>query len=135
MRNVLKCIAEHYIWLFECYEFRISNSEYHPSFGGQGLVELENASVRLRFVSDREKVFLEFGPKHGWRDDEAASVDLVCWAIEGEYQGQAILTDSLNRFVRQRFDAIIELFSENGPDKLRSIFKTLKNQRSKMLFG
>jgi len=47
----------------------------------------------------------------------------------------AMATDFTNDFVRERFDTIAALFSENDPEDLKQIFGKLKKRRSKKLFA
>ena len=120
MKNILNCIATHFLWLFELYNFRINNSEYNASFGGQGMVELKNATIKICFVSDREKIYLEFSPIKGWPAGDVVTMDLLCELLTGQSIDTAILTDKSIKFVKDHFGDVISLFSENDLNELLS---------------
>ena len=135
MKNVLFCIASHFVWLFEVYSFKLTNSEFDESFGGAGWVELTNQSLRIRFVSDRENVHVELAPLEGWNEGEGVTVDLIYGHLTGQDTNTARVTEETTSFLKGRFEDIALLFSKNEPLELRSIFKELKKQRARRLFG
>ena len=135
MKNILNCIAEDFLWLFDLYNFRITNSVYNSSFGGQGMVELKNADIKICFVSDREKIYLEFSPIKGWPEGDVVTIDLLYEKITGKSIDSAMLTDISITFIKGHFSAVISLFTENDPKELLSAFNKMKMERAKRLFG
>ncbi len=135
MKNILICIASHFTWLFEAYGFRLTNSHYDATFGGQGWVELEGHSMRIRFVSDREKVYPEFAPLGGWPEGEGVTLDLLYRYLTGQYMDTAMVTDASCEFLKKRFGDILLLFSNGDTSELRAAFEKLKRERAKRLFG
>ena len=136
MKNVLTCIASDYLWLFEKYGFRIIDSFWDPSFGGQGMVALSNGSIQIRFNSDRDQVIIEFFPQEsGWPTDEFITVDLLYTRITGGFLDAAVVSENTTSFLYSRFDEILALFSGVDSEALISEFRKLKKERSKRLFG
>lgn len=84
------------------------------------MVELENANIKICFVSDREKIYLEFSPIKGWPEGDVVTVDLLYEQITGQSIDTAILTDKSIKFVKDHFGDVISLFSENDLNELLS---------------
>ncbi len=135
MKNVLICIATHFIWLFEQYNFRIVDSSFDHSFGGQGSITLKNSRIIVNFVSDRDKVSLELSPIKGWGDYPGVTLDLVYQHILGKSIDTTMITDETIQFLRDHFDSITTLFCDNDAENLKSIISKLKKERAKRLFG
>lgn len=135
MKNLLICIATHFIWFFEKYNFRIVDSSFDPSFGGQGLITLKNTKITVCLVSDRDKIFIEFSPLKGWEDHDGVTLDLIHQHILGKSIDTTMVTDETIKFLKDHFDSITTLFCDNDTEKLKSIFSKLKKERAKRLFG
>jgi len=77
MKKLLNFLAEHFEWLLTEYDFKIANSEYSKTFGGEGLIRLTNSILQIDLVNDRDLTFLEFSPIKGWKIGETTSYDII----------------------------------------------------------
>ncbi|MEK6216150.1 MAG: hypothetical protein N2B03_02900 [Boseongicola sp.] len=60
MDNCLAYLLAHLGFLYRDKGFRIVDSKHSPSFGGDGCLILESEILRLRLVSDRGQLLLDF---------------------------------------------------------------------------
>ena len=102
---------------------------------GKGLITLKNSKITVTFLSDRDKVSIEFSPIKGWEDHAGVTLDLIYQHILGNSIDTTMITDETIKFLRDHFDAITTLFCDNDAEKLKSIFSKLKKERAKRLFG
>ena len=136
MKKALYCIADRFMWLFEKYEFRITDSRCFPNFGGVGSVQLANPSMKVCFVVEAgDPVCLLFAPQNGWEDRDGVSVDIVYRRLTGKLDDEAFVTDATVAFLEKNFDAIQSLFADNDPGELRKDLKALEEDRANRLFG
>lgn len=136
MKNVFLCLATNFLWLFEKYGFRIVDSLWEPGFGGQGMVALSNGLLQIRFLADRDKVNIEFSLlQRGWPKDEYVTVDLLYTRIEGRRVDSALVNEQTIRFLQDRFDDILVLFSDGKAEDIAAEFKKMKKERARHLFG
>lgn len=128
-------MAKHLDWLFTEYGFRITNSEYSPTFGGEGVVRLENDTLRIELVSDRDRTFLEFSPKDGL-EGNTVTYDLIKQMLTKEVCDESIMINASQiAFLHDNFPKIISLFSTTEKGDLLKKIKSMKKARAKRLFG
>lgn len=136
MKKILLCLAESFLWLFESYDFWIFDSHWEPGFGGQAMIALSNGSIQIRFLTDRDQVYLEFSPIHSiWPDDEVVTIDLLYARIVGGFIDTAMVDSQTAGFLKAHFDDILALFSDSNVNDLITEFKKLKKERARNLFG
>ncbi len=135
MKKLLILLAEKFEWLFLEYDFKIQHSEYTPSFGGEGLIRLENEILRIDLISDRDRAYLEFSPSGGWIKGETVTYDLLRQLINDEVCSETTITASQIEFLRENFTKVIALFASLQKDELLKKIKILKKERAKRIFG
>lgn len=135
MKNLLMILAKHFDWLFTEHGFRITYSDYSDTFGGEGLIRLENDILRIDLINDRDRVFLNFLPREGWKESDSVSYDLIRQILTKEICDDAKFQPSQAEFLRTNFAEIISLFAVRDKKDLLRKFDTLKKQRAQRLFG
>ena len=134
MKDLLKFIDKNFMWLLSNFDFKIVDSEYYESFGGQGSIRLENSILCIDLISDRHQAYLEFSPIEGW-NDESTSFDIIKQILTNEICDDSIISEEQIRFLRDNFKDILSLFSStNKNDTLKKV-KILEEKRGKRLFG
>ncbi len=133
MQQVLVCIANLFMWLFEDYHFKFCDSAYHPAFGN-GWVELRNHNLIVRFVSDRNLVLIEVAPAAGWTDTDGFSLDLLGTLLGIEGLSRSIITPESAKLFRNHFPEIVKVITETEPGELRRIMAGLEKERAARLF-
>ncbi|SIO27394.1 hypothetical protein SAMN05444166_3390 [Singulisphaera sp. GP187] len=63
MRKILLVLAGEASFLYADKGYRITDSNYGPSFGGGGDVTLSGEVLDLRFWLDRDRLFLDFSER------------------------------------------------------------------------
>jgi hypothetical protein len=135
MTRILGFIVDYMGFLWSGARFKIIGSEIANSNGGDALLLVESDRLRMRFVSDRTQLFLEFQPIGTPVPNEWFSIDLIRRMILGTRETSALLDESYAEFFHQHLDEIEERFSSENWTEVHSQLKALKVKRAKELFG
>jgi len=103
------------------------------SFGDDSYVILMNDSIRIRLVSDRGQLFLDFQPSKSCKD--WYSIDLVSQYITGKIEISAELDTHYEYFLSSKIGDIINIFSDKKCMKTVAKLKELERDRAKRMFG
>ncbi|MCP4652655.1 MAG: hypothetical protein GY858_04650 [Candidatus Omnitrophica bacterium] len=123
------------MWLFSDYGFKIRDSEYSPSFGGEGLIRLENEKIRIDLISDRDHAYFEFSPIEGWEKGETVTYDIIRQLITNEVCDDTMISESQIVFLKANFPKIISLVASPQKNDLLFKIRQLERERAKRLFG
>src|ERR1700722_9258077 len=116
MTRILAFIVNYMGFLWSGARFRIVGSEVSTSNGGDALLLVESSQLRLRFVSDRTQLLLDFQPSETVNPNEWFSIDLIRRIILGNREFSALLDESYVEFLQRNLDEIENRFSnENWP--------------------
>jgi len=133
MKEILTFLINNRDYLFNEYGFRFVDSMVSESFGGDSYVILENDSVRIRLVSDRNQLFLDFQPKINCK--EWYSIDMVNQYLTGEIKESAELDVHYEDFLSKEMADIINIFSGEECALTLIELKKLEKERAKRTFG
>lgn len=99
------------------------------SFGNAFLI-LEHENLRLRFIKDRDQLFLDFQSTTKNRKNEWFSIDIVKQLITDKIEPSSEMDSEKAEFLRTNLDEIQRLFS---PTNIENTFKKLKElERERM---
>ncbi len=135
MTKILAFIAQHMGYLWVGARFRIVGSEVTTSFATNAVLFVDSDRLRLRFISDREQLFMDFQPVTGAGPNDWYSIDIVRRMLQGKPERSAELDPSYAEFLRDNLDEIEARFSEENWPATRETLHKLELQRSKELFG
>jgi hypothetical protein len=134
MRLIFSFIAGYLACLWDGAWFQITASESSSSNGGDGYLVVESSVLRLRFVCDRQQLFLDFQP--AWSDrTKWYSNDLVRRMFTRERERSAVLDESYAQFVCDNLQEIERRFDRSNWDETESTLKALQRKRDKERFG
>ncbi len=134
MTQILVFVATYMGFLWEGARFRIVDSEVSTANGGDALMVVESAALRMRLIQDRGQLFLDLEPLMVGKS-EWYSIDLVRRLFLGRREESAVLDGSYAEFVRDYLGEIEERFGPKVWDSTREDLRKLKIQRSKEMFG
>jgi hypothetical protein len=134
MTKILAFIAQHMGYLWVGARFQIVGSQPGSS-KVNAILFVESSRLRLRFLSDRGQLFMDFGPVTGAGPNDWFSIDIVRRMLQGKPEKSAELDPSYAEFVRDNLDEIEARFSEENWPATRETLHKLELQRSKELFG
>jgi hypothetical protein len=132
MRELLRTLAEHLVFLLDPGRYRLVNS-YVGSTYGDAWVALEGEVLVWRVVRDRSQIFLECrecdGPNDKWY-----STDVLIRLLTGQRVDSAELTEETANWVEQNLGEIESRFRTNLAGTIDEL-QELKRKRAKELFG
>jgi hypothetical protein len=137
MTKILEFIAAHMGFLWRGARFRIVGSEVSTSFGTNALLLVEGERIRLRFISDRDELSLDFQSVRAnpSKNREWHSVDRIRRLMTGRREESGLLDESYARFVEEHLGQIEDLFSPEKWPETKERLKALGKVISKELFG
>lgn len=135
MDQILTFFLKYCSFLFTKCGCRFTDSEVSTSFGGDAWLILSAKNVRLRFVSDRGQLFLDFQSVGDQCDKSWYSIDIVRQLVNGEDRYHAQMDEGNAEFLKSHFAKIEELFSAESFPKVRRRLVKLEQLRSKRLFS
>ncbi len=135
MTKILQFIAQHMGYLWVGARFQIAGSQVATSFGTDAVLFVDSSRLRLRFVSDRDQLSLDFRPVTGADPRHWYSIDIVRRMLQGKPETSSLLDRSYAEFLRDNLDEIEARFSEENWPSTRETLHKLELQRSKELFG
>ena len=135
MTLILTFIAAHMGFLWDGARYRITGSDVTTSNGGDALLLVESAELRLRFVRDRGQLFLDFQPSFSSLEDAWFSIDLVRRLHTGQREQTAEMDVGYADFVREHLLLIERQFAAADWPTTRKALQELKVKRAKELFG
>ena len=134
MKRIFSFIATYMACLWDGGWFQITSSESSTSNGGDAYLVVESSVLRLRFVCDRQQLFLDFQP--AWADGTKwYSNDLVRRMFTGERERSAVLDESYAEFVCSKLAEIETRFAPSNWDETQAALKTVQRKRDKERFG
>ena len=132
MNDLLSYLIEHLAFLYNDYGARFVDSEIRAP---QALLVLEMSDLRLRIVSDRSQLFLDFQSTHHPDRDDWFSFDIVRRFITGEVVDSAELDESKIAFTKEHLVKIAKAFSTEDYRATESIMHRFEQERAERLFG
>jgi len=133
MRYVLEFLQNQFFWLF-AEGFKIVDSDYYDSFGGQGAIDLANDRFRISFRSDRDQVHVSIAPLPMEGFEGVVSIDLFVLDKTGEL-GDSRASESLSAYLRENLDEIASWFEGLSAEELIQKTTKLMGLRSKLFWG
>ena len=92
-----------------------------------------NDSIKIRLVSDRDQLFLDFQPIKNCKD--WYSIDVVCQYITGEIEKSAELDAHYKILLSNKMAKVISIFSSEHCLQTIGELKKLERERSIRMFG
>jgi hypothetical protein len=135
MNRILDFIVRFCSFLWIDARFRIIDSEATTSFGGNAFIVVASARLRLRFVADRDQLFLELQEVDAVRPKEWYSIDLIRRLVTGNRESSAVLDESYAMFLKENMLEIESLFDGERMPDTRKRLQDLKRKRAKEMFG
>jgi hypothetical protein len=135
MDEILEFIVSYMAFLWEKANYQIVGSEVTTHNGGDALLLIESANVRLRFACDRRQLFLDFQTRNGSSRSEWYSVDLIRRMFFGNRETSSFLDASYAAFMREHMEEIDRRFSAENWPETRSELRVLRAKRAKETFG
>lgn len=134
MKLIFSFIAAYMACLWEGGWFQITGSESSTSNGGDGYLVVESSVLRMRFVCDRQQLFLDFQP--AWANSAKwYSNDLVRRMFTERRERSAVLDESYAKFVCDNLQEIERRFDKSNWDETESALKAVQRKRDKERFG
>jgi hypothetical protein len=135
MTRILEFIARHMGYLWVGARYQIVGSQLGTTFGTDAVLLVESDGLRLRFVSDRDQLFLDLQPVGSGDPRHWYSIDLLRRLLQGQHETSALLDRSYAEFLRENLDEIEARFSaERWPSTFEDL-RRLEARRAKELFG
>ena len=131
MNELLKYLIRHFSFLYYDYGARFVDSQTN---GGDAFIELEMQNMRLRFVRDRDQLFLFFRSTSS-HSQEWFSLDLVRQFIRQKPSNRTLLDPRLVAFVRENLREILKAFSPANREATERILDQYARERAKKMFG
>ncbi|MEJ2249122.1 MAG: hypothetical protein P8Y97_05605 [Candidatus Lokiarchaeota archaeon] len=129
IEKILQYLIKYCSFLYAPNKFRFVNSMSSESFGNAFLI-LEHENLRLRFIKDRDQLFLDFQSTTKNRKNEWFSIDIVKQLITDKIEPSSEMDSEKAEFLRTNLDEIQRLFS---PTNIENTFKKLKElERERM---
>jgi hypothetical protein len=135
MTGILSFIVNYMGFLWAEARFKITGSELAISNGGDALLVVESDRLRLRFVSDRRQLVLDFQPAATSTPNEWFSIDLIRRMMTGARESSSILDESYAEFIEHHLAEIEERFSIENWAVTHSRLQGLARKRAKEMFG
>jgi 3-isopropylmalate dehydratase small subunit len=124
---------KHCSFLYSQKMFRFVDSEVSESFGNAFLV-LKHDNLCLRFVKDRDQIFLDFKPVNKKGEKYWFSIDIVKQLVTGKIEESAEMDSEKSAFLKANIDEIEQLFSTTKTETTIKKLKDLERARAKRLF-
>lgn len=113
---------------------RFTDSRCDKTFGGNAYIILSNETIEVRFVRDREQLFLDFRATGHRRTRSWYSMDVVRQLLTGEI-GRSEMDEENATFLKSRFPEIQERFAKPRIAETEANLKAFEAARAKRLFG
>jgi len=134
MKSVLQVLQNQFYWLFT-EGFRIVDSDFHESFGGQGSVDLASDQLKVRFASDRSQVDVSIAPPIPTKEfDNFIPIELFILDTTGRFEN-SFASESMSEFLHDKLEEIAAWFEAPSPDEFDDKLRRLEKMRAKFLFG
>lgn len=133
MRELLRTLAEHLIFLLDPGGYRLAGSEVGSAFG-DAWTTLESDHLIWRLVRDRSQIFLECRERGG-PDDRWYSTDLLIRLVTEQKVESAELTPQTAAWIEEHLPEIEARFGSDEIEGTIRQLQALKRQRAKELFG
>lgn len=113
MDAILQALLDHYGFLYKEHSYRLVDSEYWDSFGGNGYIALASPRLQVRFTRERSRTFLDFkeptAGEDGWQH-----YDLVYRLLTGVELPEGTWDDLDPAFLRENLTKIESLFDDSN---------------------
>ena len=135
MDAILKFILTYLSFLYKEFKFVFVDSLVSDSFGGDSYLVLSSEYLKLRFVSDRGQLFLEFQSRVADGKNSWHSIDVIKQLTTKEICDNAVLDENHVRFLKDKFPEINRLFSQENAKETVTKLKKLEKERAKRMFA
>lgn len=132
MNELLQFIMRHFSFLYNELGARFADSQVR---GPDALLVLEVGGLRLRFVRDRDQIFLDFQHARLPRSDDWFSFDVVRQLVTGTIHDDAVMDDAKAGFVQANIEEISSAFSKARHQATENTLHQYEAARAKRLFG
>ena len=134
MNRILAFLLKNLSFIYNEFGFNFVESKVGGSFGDDAYLILSSDSTRVRFVSDRGQLFLDFqsikcDKKNNWH-----SVDAVKELLTSHVPRSSVLSDEYVTFLKVNFQMICEMFSVDNARQTVEKRKVLEKKRAKDMF-
>lgn len=135
MTKILLFIVDNCSFLFAPGRYRFVDSETSGSFGGDAYVVLTSGRLQMRFVSDRDQLFLGFRAGDASKNEHWFSSDVIQHLLTGVAPDTSEISPSTAAFIEQHIDEIERRFEEDVlPETVRNL-DALEKLRANEMFG
>ena len=135
MTELLKYIISYCTDLYEKFGFKIVDSVATSSFGGNGMVILESDEIKLKFIRDREQMFLDFLSKYDTKKNNWYSLDLIRQLLTNEQKCHSLLNKDNGHFLKNNIARIIEIYKKPNAIATLQSLAILEKKRTKKMWG
>lgn len=119
--------------LYYKFGFKFIDSDFYE--GDNSMIVLGREDMKLMFIKERDKLFLQFCSKFNKKKEDWYSLDLVRQLITNEQKYFSLLDESNGNFIKNNLEKILALFSKKEIDDTLTKLKKSEKIRSKILFG
>jgi len=130
MTTILAFIVAHMGFLWERARFQIVGSEVSEVNGGNAELLVASPTLRLRFLLDRDELYLDLQPAHVEGPREWYDVALVRRFVLGTDDPPAMLGPEDATFLRDRLAAVESAFAPGAWEETRSRLRALRKKRA-----
>lgn len=134
MDKILEYVKKHFSFLYENYKFKFIDTATSNSFGGEGVLLLSNEIIILKFINDKQQLFLDFQSVYDHKK-QWYSIDLIRQLIFPEEKDHSLINKSNIKFLKENLDEILIKFSEPHLKDVLNKLENLKDERADRLFG
>lgn len=135
MDQISSFITNYMPFLLNTDRYKVIEATETAVNGGDSVVVFASDGIQLRFITDRDQLFLDLRPPTSQNDKDWYSIDLVCRLLTGERLGTSILNPDYAEFVRTHLADIERKFAPAEWSQTEKDLKAVQRKRSKEMFG
>jgi len=132
--EVLYYILKYCSDFYKKYGFKFIDSGVATSFGNAFII-LKNENIELRFIIDKDQMFLDFHSNFDKKKNNWYSFDLIRQLIGGENKYFSILDENNGIFIQENTVKIFGVFNKDTFEQTLKELDFLRRKRTKILFG
>lgn len=134
MDEILIFLVKYCSDIYKKHSFRFIDSGVSASFGNAFII-LENDNLKLRLISDRGQLFLDFHSNIDKNKDNWYSIDLVRQLITGENDYYSLLDENNGLFIEKNLEGVLQLFDKDVASQTIERLNSARRKRAEVLFG
>jgi len=134
--RILEILLKHLSFLYNECGFNFVESKVGKTFGSDAYLILSSDTLRLRFVSDRAQLFLDFQSIKCDKENDWHSMDVVKELLTNDVPSSSVLSDEYINFLVANFEQICGMFSvDNACHTIEKIYNLEKKITRDMFTG